>query len=131
VAFHELDSDGQVQSLPIVPLWQQTGDWIRAAFQDTVPHRYVTARLIELFSRAGLPVPTLFCESPIGGGKDSPLYTRMAETLESFLPQLVKMRILPEDTIAIETFEARLRAAAVEAPSQVFGPAQVCAWTGV
>ena len=51
--------------------------------------------------------------------------------MESVVPQLVKMRILTEDTIAIDTFERRLRTAAVEARSQVVGPAQFCAWTRI
>ena len=73
VAFHELCIRGQVvQSLPSVSLWQQAGEWIRAAFQAVAPHYDAGGRLIEHFRRAGLPQPTLFCESPVGGGEDSP-----------------------------------------------------------
>src|SRR5262245_10506339 len=32
VAFHELNIDSGFRSLPAVPLWQQTGEWIRIAF---------------------------------------------------------------------------------------------------
>jgi ubiquinone/menaquinone biosynthesis C-methylase UbiE len=132
VAFHELCVNGQaVHSLPRVSLWQQAWEWSQRAFQAVAPHCDAGGRLIEQFSRAGLPQPTLCCESPVGGGEDSPLYAWTAETLKSFMPQLVKMRILTEDTIAIETFERRLRTAVVEARSQVVGPAQFCAWTRV
>ena len=124
VAFHELCVRGQaIQSLPSVSLWQQAGEWIRMAFQAAVPHHDAGGRLIEHFCRAGLPQPTVFCESPVGRGEDSPLVAWIADTLESFLPQLAKMRILTADTIAIETFEDRLRTAAVEAHSQIVGPA--------
>jgi hypothetical protein len=41
------------------------------------------------------------------------------------------MGILTADTVAIETFENRLRNAVVEARSQIVGPAQFCAWTKV
>ena len=132
VAFHELCVRGQVvQSLPTVSLWQQAGEWIRMAFQAAAPHHDAGGRLIEHFCRAGLPQPTVFCESPVGRGEDSPLVAWIADTLESFLPQLAKMRILTADTIAIETFEDRLRTAVVEAQSQIVGPAQFCAWTRV
>jgi ubiquinone/menaquinone biosynthesis C-methylase UbiE len=132
VAFHELCISGVGgQSLPHVPLWQQAGEWIRTAFQAVAPHYDAGGRLIEHFSRAGLPQPTLFGESLIGGGRDSPLYAWIAGTLESVLPQLVKMQILNADAVAIETFEDRLRAAVVETRSQIVGPTQFCAWTVV
>jgi 2-polyprenyl-3-methyl-5-hydroxy-6-metoxy-1,4-benzoquinol methylase len=132
VAFHELCVRGQViQSLPSVSLWQHSGEWIRTAFQAAAPNHDAGGRLIEHFRRAGLPQAILFCESPVGGGEDSPLIAWMAGTLESVLQQLAKMRIVTADTIAIETFEDRLRTAVVEAQSQLVGPAQYCAWTRV
>jgi 2-polyprenyl-3-methyl-5-hydroxy-6-metoxy-1,4-benzoquinol methylase len=132
VAFHELSFGGQfLQSLPSVSLWQQAGEWIGMAFQAAIPHHDAGGRLIEHFSRAGLPQPAMFCESPISGGKDSPFFAWVAEGLESALPQLAKTRILSADRIAIETFEDRLRTAVVEAHSQIVGPAQFCAWTRV
>jgi ubiquinone/menaquinone biosynthesis C-methylase UbiE len=132
VAFHELNARGpNVQSLPDVSLWQQAEEWSRMALQAVAPHCDAGGRLIEHFSRAGLPVPTLFCECLIGGGEDSPLYAWMADKLESLLPQLLRMGIVTADTIAINTLEDRLRASVVEARSQILGPAQFCAWTRV
>lgn len=130
VAFHEIDvHDPQHRSLPHVSLWQQAGDWIQIAFREATPHGDAGSRLIEHFSRAGLPQPFMFCESPVGGGKDSPLYAWIANTVESVAPQLVRMRILNPDSIALERLEARLREAVGAACSQVVGPAQYCAWT--
>jgi hypothetical protein len=65
------------------------------------------------------------------GGENSPLIAWIADTLESVALQLVKMQILTEDTIAIETFETRHRDAVVEPRGQIVGPAQFCAWTRV
>ncbi len=132
VAFHDLSVRGQVvQSLPSVSLWQQAGEWIQMAFQTVARHHDAGGRLIEHFSRAGLPQPTLFCECLIGGGADSPLIPWIASTLESVLPQLTKMLVVTAATIDIETFEDRLRTAVVEAQSQIIGPAQYCAWARV
>jgi hypothetical protein len=55
----------------------------------------------------------------------------VADTLESFLPQLLRMGIGTAETSAIDTFEDRLRTAVVETHSQIVGPAQFCAWTRV
>ena len=132
MAFQELCVHGQyLQSIPSVSLWQQAGEWIQMALQSVAPHYDAGGRLIEYFSRAGLPQPTLFCESPVGGGKDSPLCPWVADTLESFMPQLLRMGMATADTIAIDTFKDRLRTAVVETHSQIVGPAQFCAWTRV
>src|ERR1700730_12858460 len=40
---------------------------------------------------AGLMRPTIFCETPVGAGPDSPLYGWMVRTLRSVLPQLEKI----------------------------------------
>jgi SAM-dependent methyltransferase len=93
IAFHEFRSHQRFDSLPTVPLWQVTGDLIRMAFRSALPHCDVSDQLIELFPKAGLSEPNLFCETLVGGGVDSPLYAWAAETLESLLPQLTKMGI--------------------------------------
>jgi hypothetical protein len=105
-----------------------TGNFIQLACQSALPHYDVSNRLIEYFSESGLPQPGLFCETPVGGGIDSPLYAWMAETLQSFLPQLAKMGIGTAESVGIETLEGRLREAVVEARSQIVAPGQVCAW---
>jgi SAM-dependent methyltransferase len=132
VVFQELCTYGQVvQSLPSVSLWQRAWEWSQMALEAVAPHCDAGGRLIEHFSRAGLPQPTLFCERPVGGGEASPLYAWTAETLESFLPQLLRMGVLTADTVAIGTFETRLRNAVVEARSQLIGLAQYCAWAKI
>jgi hypothetical protein len=120
-----------VQSFPNVSVWQQTWAWIQMALLSMAPHYDAGGRLIEHFFRAGLPQPTLFCDRPIGGGKDSPLYAWSAETLDIFMPQLVRMGILVAGSISIEMLETRIRTAALEKCSQFVGPAQYCAWTRI
>lgn len=131
IAFHEVRTAGGFSSQPPVPLWQMTGDYIRTALQSTLPHYDVADRLFESFSEAGLLHPELFCETPVGGGMDSPLYAWVAETLRSLLPQLAKIGLLPGEPHVIETLENRLREAVLAARSQIVGPGQVCAWARV
>ncbi len=131
LAFHEIRLRQRFDSLPPVPLWHETGNFILTACHSALPHHDVTDRLIESFSEAGLPQPDLFCEILVGGGIDSPLYSWAAETLESFLPQLAKMGIAFGEPGGIQTRESRLRAAVTEARSQITAPGQVCAWARI
>jgi SAM-dependent methyltransferase len=128
IAFHEIRLLQRFDSLPAVPLWQVTGDFLLTAAQSAMPRHDVSDRLIESFSEAGLPQPDLFCEILVGGGIDSPLYAWAAETLQSLLPQLAKMGMLFGELVGIETLESRLREAVVAARSQIVGFGQVCAW---
>lgn len=131
IAFHEIRLRQRFDSLPAVPLWQMTGDFLLTAAQSAMPRHDVSDRLIECFAEAGLPQLNLFCETPVDGGIDSPLYAWVAETLQSFLPQLTKMGIPFGELVGIETLESRLREAVVAARSQIVGPGQVCAWSRI
>lgn len=127
IAFQEIRFLQRFESRPAVPLWQVTGDLILTVCRS-LPHHDVSDRLIEYFSEAGLPQPDLFCEAPVGGGIDSPLYAWAAETLRSFQPQLAKMGILFGELPGMETLESRLREAVVAERSQIMHCGQICAW---
>jgi ubiquinone/menaquinone biosynthesis C-methylase UbiE len=131
VALHELIADRPLHSLPHVALWQQTGELVWATFQRVVPSWDAGSRLIELFFRAGLPQPRLFSETQVGGGVDAAHYAWLADLARTLLPQMVQFGGARAEAVAIDTLESRLRAAVVDARSQVDGPAQICAWTGV
>ena len=128
LAFHEVRVGDDTGSFPHVPLWDRTANLVRIAFRSSLQNYHAAERLVEHFSEAGLPYPHLFCEKLVGGSADSPLYGWLAELLQSLQPQLDRMRIVPGDTYTMEGLESRLRDAVVEARSQIFGPAQVCAW---
>jgi hypothetical protein len=51
-------------------------------------HPDAAGRMTAYFHDAGLKRPTIFCETPVGAGPDSPLYGWLACTLRSVLPQL-------------------------------------------
>jgi ubiquinone/menaquinone biosynthesis C-methylase UbiE len=129
LAFHEVRMSGVTKSFPYVPLWDLTIKLVRIALQSSVANYHGADRLVEHFSEAGMPYPNLFCEELVGGSADSPLYGSLAELLQTLQPQLEKMRIMPAEALAMEGLESRLRDAVVQARSQIYGPAQVCAWT--
>jgi len=128
LAFHEVRMDSDARSFPYVPLWDLTTKFVRIALKSSVHNYYGADRLVQHFSEAGLPYPHLFCEELVGGSADSPLYSSLAELLQTLQPQLKKLRIMPVETIGMDDLESQLRDAVVEARSQIYGPAQVCAW---
>jgi SAM-dependent methyltransferase len=131
LAIHEPIPNSRLHSMPNVALWEQTVGWVRGILQAHLPSWDVGNRLIEVFADAGLPQPRLFCEIPVGGGLDAPHYAWLADLARTMLPQLIQLGIPNTEVAAIDTLETRLRAAVVEARSQVEGPAQMCAWTRV
>ena len=128
VAFHELVLGGENQTRPSLPLANEIWDGVMAAFISVTRHPDAASRLVEHFHRAGLGQPSLFCETPTGGGPDLPVYAWLVQTLRSLLPQLERIgRAVPAD---IDTLEDRLRTQAVAARSQLVGPAEFCAGRG-
>jgi ubiquinone/menaquinone biosynthesis C-methylase UbiE len=129
VAFHELNVPSGVRSFPNVPLWQQVGERIATAFKSAAPHWDAGARLTEHFSRAGLPIPRLFSEIPIGNAEDSHLIALAVNTLRSFMPQLIEIGAVTVQAVDIENLGSRLTVAVTEASSQIEWWPQVCGWT--
>jgi ubiquinone/menaquinone biosynthesis C-methylase UbiE len=128
LAFHEVRMSGVTKSFPYVPLWDLTINLVRIALQSSVSNYDGADRLGEHFTEAGLPYPHPFCEELVGGSADSPLYGSLAELLQTLQPQPERTRIMTAETIAMDGLESRLRDAVIEARSQIYGPAQVCAW---
>jgi SAM-dependent methyltransferase len=131
IAFHEVDMTAVFNSRPRVSRWDAAGYLVLAAFREVLPHYDAANRMVEHFSDAGLPVPNVFRETPVGGGAGSPLYGWLADTMRSVWPQLVEMGLATKQPIPADTLATRLRSAVVEAHSQIEGPPQVCAWTRI
>jgi SAM-dependent methyltransferase len=119
IAFHEFDltAPGPVSS-PEVPLWEQASAWIRMGAAAASMSPDAGGRLLGHFAAAGLPEPEIRGEFMAGGGAGSPLYRLLAETVRTLAPVLGKIGV-PADEIGVETLEARLRAAVVQAGAQV------------
>jgi ubiquinone/menaquinone biosynthesis C-methylase UbiE len=130
VAFHEIALyDNRNPTVPPIPLWSKTFDWIMTAFQSVMLHPDAGARMVEHFHKAGLKrTPTLFCEIPTGGGSESPLYGWAVHTLRSLIPQLEKIGAATAEEIDIDTLEDRLRRAVVESHGQFISFTQFCGW---
>jgi ubiquinone/menaquinone biosynthesis C-methylase UbiE len=128
IALHEIDLAGSYKSHPRVCRWDTTGNLVLAACQDRLPHYDAANRMIEHFTDAGLPIPTLYREIPISGDVNSPHFEWLADIMGSIWQQLVEMGIATETAISTETLANKLRSAVVATRSQIESPAQVCAW---
>lgn len=131
IAFHEVVALGGLWSYPTVPLWQQTTDLLVEAFRSAMTHPEAGAHMIKHFHDAGLPQPSLFSETPVGGGPDSPLYALAAETLRSVLPRAEEVGLVRPGEIDIDSLEDRLRQAATAVHGQVSFGYQYCGWARV
>jgi hypothetical protein len=92
-------------------------------------HPDAAGRMTAHFHDAGLKQPTIFCEIPVGSGRDSPVYAWWVRTLRSVLPQLEKIGAATAADVDIDTLEDRLRDAVSAVHSQVLCPMQFCGWT--
>jgi len=117
--------------MPVVPLWHAGWQWIADAVASTGAQLDVGGRFWHVFALADLPRPHVSCESPVGGGPDSPFYAWVAETVRGLVPRIRALGIATEAEIDIDTLEDRLRDSATCADSQLVAPAQFCAWTRV
>jgi ubiquinone/menaquinone biosynthesis C-methylase UbiE len=119
IAFHEIDySRPGHSSSPEVPLWDQVLEWTRRAIAAVCPHADAGGTLVSHFADAGLPTPQIYGEFLTGGGPDSEIYRYTADAVRSLLPVFHQIGV-SADEIGIETLEARLRTAVVQAQAQV------------
>lgn len=129
VAFHEVAIYGEAQSLPRVELFTQVWDWILDAFHSVMVHPDAGGRMFSHFHAAGLGDPAMFCEAPVGGGRESPFYAWITSTLRILMPQLEKIGAIDAAEVDIDTLEERLLEAVLAARAQLLGPMQFCGWT--
>jgi ubiquinone/menaquinone biosynthesis C-methylase UbiE len=131
IAFHEIRLRDLVRSVPNVPLLEMIDRFMSLAFSNSLPHYDAAERLIEHFAHAGLPEPSLFCETHVWGAADAPYFAWLVDGLRVLLPQLQRLGIVAADCLGVETLETRVRDAVREARAQVTGAPQICAWVSI
>lgn len=128
VGFHEIASHIPPLSLPELKLIHLYHKWVTAALRLSGAQFDAAGRMLGIFREAGLPVPTLYCETPVGGGRGSPLYPWIASTLRSFMPKIIEFRIATAEEIEINTFQERLELAAISSNAQLVMNPQFTGW---
>ncbi len=86
-------------------------------------------RLREVFTAAGLSVPTIRLHARVEGGPDAIIYRYMADSLRSVLPFAKTLGIADGDSREIDDLEARLRAEVVTSDGALVSPPIIAAWS--
>lgn len=129
IAFHEVDLARHTASMPSVPLWDMVVAEVLTRFQRACPEYNVAQKLVKTFVSAGLPVPEMSYELPVGGGADSPLCTWITETLRSMSDNTRETGLPDGRLVEIDALNLELQFAVAKSNSQVVFPGQSCAWT--
>lgn len=116
---------------PPAPLWNATADLIRETFSRLGANPHMGFELLETFRGAGLPVPTLRLEAPIGGGDDFVGYDMAASVLRTLLAPIERLGIAMADDLDIDSLADRLRHERASAGGIATTPPVVAAWTPI
>lgn len=130
VAFEEADlTPYRALVRPDTPLMNTLIGWALDVFERSGAHVGMGLDLSRAFVDAGLPVPVLHLEAPVGGSETWVGYRYLAEIFRSLLPLLEEYGMATGDEVDLETLEERLRREAVAAKRPVVLPPHVTAWT--
>jgi len=128
VAFQEIDWSSGPVAWPPSPLLEQVWQWIPEMFRRAGLNPHVGLSLHNTLVDAGLPIPSMRLEAPVGGGPDFAGYDYFAAGLRSNLPQIVRFGVATDDEVDVETFAERLRTEVVERNGTIALPVFVGAW---
>lgn len=128
IAFQEMDV-AAARSVPVMPLWQQCGEWIRETFRRTSVDLQMGPRLHATFLRAGLPPPQMQLQARIGGAPDFPAHEYIADIVASLLPTMERCGVATAAAVGIETLAARLRQEMTELDGVMILPSLIGAWS--
>lgn len=129
-AFQEANGVVCTSSLPTASLWDQCGTWCAKVYRHAVPHPDVALRFSEFFQNAELGVPNIFCEVPVAGDDQSMLFNWMLQNVLTLRSHITALKLDGAEQLTSD-FAEKLRDSVRQQRSQIFGPAQVCAWIRV
>jgi 2-polyprenyl-3-methyl-5-hydroxy-6-metoxy-1,4-benzoquinol methylase len=129
IAFHENTPSIPARAYPPLELYDRLFDLITAAAVSNLPYPEAALHAPKLFREAGLPYPTLFSETPIGGSKNSSICEWTASLHRALAPQYEKARIVIPEVFDAQKIEDRLKAAATENNSLLLMTMQICFWS--
>lgn len=109
IAFQEADWTG-CRSWPVTETstWSHCVRWATEAFRQSGADTLMGLKLAATYSAAGLPLPALSLHAGIAAGADHPLYTIVAETIRTLLPEVEKLGLATTSEVDIDTLARRL-----------------------
>jgi ubiquinone/menaquinone biosynthesis C-methylase UbiE len=128
IAFLENDFTYPPTTFPSAPLHQQVMRWTTPPPGSPVPDQQMGSKLHQTYLDAGLPVPQLHLDAPVGGGEDWPGYAYVADTVRSLLPMMEQMGLVSAEDVDVDTLADRLRAEALRLRGVQMLPIVMGAW---
>jgi hypothetical protein len=126
VVFHEMIMDPGLTSVaasyPNESLWTTIAMLIVKTFGAAGVHVQMGRQLLQIYSAAGLPVPSMSIESFAGGGPDFAGYSWLANTMRSVAPLAEKFGLAKISDLGLDTLEVRLKDDAVAKTLLVSSP---------
>ena len=128
IAFLENDFTYPPTTFPSAPLHQQVMRWTTPPPGSPGPDQQMGSKLHQTYLDAGLPVPQLRLDAPVGGGEDWPGYAYVADTVRSLLPMMEQMGLVSAEDVDVDTLADRLRAEALGLRGVQMLPIVMGAW---
>ena len=114
---------------PDTPNMNKLMDWVPAVFEHSGANIDMGLDLYSTFVDAGLPEPTMTCQTPMGAVESWPGYQYIAHTLQSLLPLMEKFGIATAEEVDVATIAERVRREVVASKRPVVLPPHVMAWS--
>jgi SAM-dependent methyltransferase len=127
-AIHENDVSYPPAVFPATPLSRRLQCWNMPPAAPDPPEVQMGARLFKTYLDAGLPVPEMLLEAPVGGGPDWPGYEYAVEMFRVALPSLVSRGVVDPEEVGIDTLTDRLRADVTRVQGIQMLPILIGAW---
>lgn len=131
VVFHEPDWDS-VGSSPPAPTWDRCCAWIRETVVRSGASDRMGVGLYATFLRAGLPAPSMRCETTLcGPGDDTYRVDLIVDIVGTILPEMERLGIATAAEVDFPTLSRRVREEASERSSVLIGRMEIGAWARV
>ena len=128
IVFHEPDwlSAG---SDPPAPTWDRCCSWIRETVRPSGADDRMGVRLHSTFLKAGLPAPTMRCETTLASAdEDTYRIELVVDIVATVLPEMERLGIATAAEVDFPTLAQRVRAEAKANGSVLIGRMEVVAW---
>ena len=116
------------RSEPSCPLLEKCRGWVHDTFTHSGADVEMGWKLSSTFERAGLPSPEMFLASPVGTGRNSPMYRYIADTVRSLLPMMEHYGVASAEEVMVDNLADRLRIEMTAAGTVCATPCTIGAW---
>lgn len=116
-------------ALPASALLDNLWRWIMETYRRAGMDVFFGMKLFSIFVDAGLPEPEMHLDAAVGGGSNWPGYEYMASLVRVMLPQMVKLGVVSEREVGIDTLADRLRTEISSNSGAVSTWGFISAWT--